>query len=316
MTIRFILIAAVLFVSPQLYPSNFLKLTKEPLIINRCPILSTGNPLDLALLNNGYFVVSGGKKGSELLFTRFGMMLLDKNYNVRDNDGNYLLAVTKKSDAKHLSKIKIPQKNLAPKATTRIAININLPAAAIEGSNYESTTTLYDSLGNIHEAKINSEKISMGHWKVEALIDGVKRDTGILVFKASGELSQQEGLHHIQWPAEYGMHELKIDFKSSTQFASPFFINYIKNDGYPLGILDGMDVLKDGQISLMYSNGILKLLKNRIAVAMFTNPSYLERVTSRLYRPSEKSGEPRIHWVNGENAVFSGGIEEENCLVD
>ncbi|KTD52678.1 flagellar hook-basal body complex protein [Legionella quateirensis] len=316
MHIKSMLVAAALVISHQLYAGTLFKLTKEPLTINQCPISVTDNPFDLALTNKGYFVVSRGKKDSELLFTRLGRMFLDKDYYIRSDEGDYLLAVTKKSDAKHLSKIKIPIKNLAPKATSKIHISINLPASATDGSEYENFIDIYDSLSNRHLVTIKSSKMVMGTWQARVFVDDVERDKGILVFNSSGTLSKQEGLGHILWPAEYGMHELKIDFNTSTQFASPFSTQFTQIDGYPMGVLIGANVTRDGEISLMYTNGHYKLLRNRIAVAIFTNPGYLEHVTSRLYRPSEKSGNAMIHWVNGEYSVLSGALEEEACLIN
>jgi flagellar hook protein FlgE len=316
MHIKSILVAAALVVSPQLYAGNIFKLTKESLTINQCPISVTDNPFDLALTNKGYFVVSRGKRDSELLFTRLGRMYLDKDYYIRSNEGDYLLAVTKKSDASHLNKIKIPIKNLAPKATSKINISINFPASATDGGDYESSMAIYDSLSNTHLVTIKSAKMVMGTWQARVFVDEIERDKGTLVFNPSGTLSKQEGLGHIQWPAEYGMHELKIDFKTSTQFASPFSVQFIQIDGFPMGVLAGANVTRDGEISLMYTNGQYKILRNRIAVAMFTNPGYLEHVASHLYRPSEKSGHAMIHWVNGEYSVLSGALEEEACLIN
>ena len=316
MTVKLILVTVALIVSSQLHAANLYQLTKEPLTINHCPITVTDNAFDLALTNNGYFIVSHGKKNSELLFTRWGLMLLDKNNYMRTTDGDYLLAITKKSDTKHLSKIKISEKNLAPKATSKIKIRFNLPANAPEGNDYQSTVIVYDSLFNTHLLNIKSAKIAVGTWRARVFVDEVERDEGTLVFNTTGKLSKQEGLRHIQWPADYGMHELTIDFKSSTQFASPFSLEFIASDGYPMGVISGVNINRDGEISLLYNNGQYKILKNRIAVALFTNPRYLEHVSSYLYRPTEKSGQPMIHWVNSEYAVLSGTLEQEDCLIN
>lgn len=314
MTIKSILVATALVISPQLYAGNIFKLTKEPLTINQCPISETGNTLDLALMNKGYFVVSHGKKDSERLFTRYGRMDLDQNGYLRSIEGNYLLAVTKKSDPNHLTKIRIPYKNLAPKATSKISIGINFPAMATEGENYTISTTIYDSLSTTHVLTIESSKIVDNTWRARVLVDKINLDEGKLVFNNAGILSKQNGLRHIQWPASYGMQELKIDFKSSTQYGSPYAIYLMQNDGYPLGTLAGVNITSEGEIYLLYSNGQYKKLRNRIAVALFNNPRFLEPVIGHLYRPTKKSGPSRIHWLNSEYAILSGGLEEEVCL--
>lgn len=316
MTIKSILVAVTLVISPQLYASNLFKLTTEPLTINQCSISETDNPLDLALSNNGYFVVSHGKKDSELLFTRYGAMYLDNDSYLRNYDNHYLLAVTKKSDAKHLSKIKIPLKNLAPKATTKIITGFNLPANAARDDSYRSSMVIYDSIAGTHIVGIYFAKIAGNTWSARVFVDDVKRDEGTLVFYADGKFSKQEGLRNVQWPADYGMHVLKIDLQKSTQYNSHYDHTFLHVDGYGLGRITSLYITTDGDIVLLYTNGQRKLLKNRIAVAKFTNPSYLEPVTSHLYRPSEKSGQPMIHWVNGENSVQSGYLEEAVCLKE
>lgn len=316
MTIKSLIVAVTLAISPQLYANNLLKLTTEPLTIAQCPIISTDNVLDLALVNNGYFVVSHGKKDSELLFTRFGKMHLDSEDYIRTYDGDYLLAVTKKSDAKHLNKIKIPLKNLAPKATSKINLGSNLPADATREDGFRHHAVIYDSLSKTHVLAIYFAKIIDNTWRVRVFVDEVERDEGTLVFHTNGKFSKQEGLRHVQWPAAYGMHVLKIDLQESTQYYAPYTINVQQTDGYPLGKITGLSITRDGDIDLLYSNGRRKVLKNRIAVAKFTNPAYLEHVVNHLYRPSEKSGQSMIHWVNGEYSVLSGFIEEAVCLKE
>lgn len=314
MNIRSILIASALIISPHLYASNFLKLTNEPLTINQCPITTTDDALDLAIMNDGYFVVSNGKPNAEKRFTRFGRMAIDSNNYLVHDSGHYLLAVNPNSDANHLSKIQIPMKNLAPKATTKVNFEINLDSTAVDGSNYVTSSTLYDSLGDRHLLKIKAEKVKLGHWQVSVLVDDIDRDTGTLIFNSSGMLIKQHGLSHVQWPADYGMHKLKIDFTNSTQFGAPFSLNLVRQDGYPMGILTGINLTWDGTFVLLYSNGKSKVLKNRIAVAQFTNPKYLEQLNGHLYRPTEKSGDPMIHWTNSEGSIMSGALEDAACL--
>lgn len=314
MKIKSLLIAAALVVSTQVSAGNIYKLTKEPLTINQCPILETDNAMDLALLNKGYFIVSSGKKESELLFTRHGAMGLDRNNYIRTTNGDYLLAISKKSDPKHLSKIKISMKNLAPKATTKMNAIINFPAMATEGDEYKASMTIYDSLSVTYIVTLKIAKIATGRWKTRVSIDEIDLDEGTLEFNASGTLYKQAGLNHIQWPAQYGLHELAINFKSSTQYGGHYEVTSMLQNGYPLGIPVSLDISRDGEITLLYNNGQSKRMKNRIAVALFSNPGYLEQVSKNLYRPTEQSGSARIHWAHSENAILSGYLEEA-CLA-
>ena len=307
------LVTAVFIVSSQLYAGNILKLTKGPLTINQCALNETNETMDLALLNNGYFVVSSGKKSSELSFTRFGKLYVDADHYIRTDLGNYLLAMAKKSAPNNLKKIQIPTDYVAPKATSKIKIKFNLPANGLSESVY---TSIHDSLSNTSFLELQLTKIADNKWSAEVFSDHkVSLDKGILVFNTSGLLSKQEGLDHVQWPVDYGMQELKINFNGSTQYNSPFAVNTLNTDGHSLGVLVTYYFNENGQIVLHYNNGIMKTLNQRIAVAKFSEPTYLENVSSHLYKPTEKSGQPMIYWTNSERAVLSGYLEEETCAV-
>lgn len=315
MSLKSILIAAALIVSSQAHADNVFQLTKKSVTVNQCPLRATGNVFDLALFNPGYFVVSSGKKDSELLFTRFGRLYLDANAYLRTDLGAYLLGMTKRADPKHLSKIKIPTKNLAPKATSNVKIGANLPATASEGDDYVTASTLFDSISNTYVLTVKLARIGTGRWIARVFVDNVAVDEGRLQFNERGILSKQTGLRHVQWPTDYGLQEFKIDFKESTQYATPFSVFFVKQDGYGVGVLQTVMVTLNGEFNLLYSNGISRVLKNRTAIALFTNPSYLESLVNHLYRPTEKSGSPRLHWINSEHAVLSGYLEEEPCLA-
>lgn len=314
MNIRIMLITVMLIAAPQVTVANFYKINPHPLVINQCPITQTNNAFDLALLNKGYFVVSQGKKNSELLFTRYGKLLLNAKGYLITAEGDYLLAINKKSDAKHLSKIKIPSKNLPPKATSKASIAMNLSARTDINSSYDTSMTIYDSLANTHVVTNKLVHSGINVWHSKVYVDGIWIGEGSLSFKTTGAFDKQEGFEHLQWPASYGIHDLKIDFSESTQYATPTTMNYVNQNGYTLGQLQTVSIENSGQILLFYSNAQYRYLKNRIAVALFTNPNYLDAVSAYLYRPNDKSGEPRIHWKNVEYAICQGALEEVNCL--
>lgn len=314
MTIKSFFLASML-VTPQLYASNLYRFSSEPLKINQCSLVATGNVLDLALNNDGYFVVSHGKKDSALLFTRYGSLLLNSDGYIVTNGGDYLLGINKKSDPNNLSKLKISMNQIPPKATSKVNIIINLPAMALEGDHFESSITIYDSISGAHILTVDYTKIGLNTWSAQVLVDNVKLNKGKLIFKSNGEISKQEGLAHILWPTDYGLNDLKMDYSMSTAYAAPFSIQAMSNNGYPVGTLVGLSIDRDGGIFLMYDNGISKELKNHIAVAKFTNPTYLEFVMDHLYRPTEKSGPQRLHRVNSQYAVLSGYLEQEPCFA-
>ena len=148
-------------------------------------------------------------------------------------------------------------------------------------------------------------------WSARVYNDKVFLTEGKLYFGHDGQLTKQEGLTHVQWATEYGSHELKIDAKNSTQYGMPFSVMMFRADGYGLGRLVGLDISSHGEYQLMYDNGQMKSLKGRIAIARFTNPSFLESTAEHIYKPTMKSGYPMVHWLNSEGII--NGALEESC---
>lgn len=315
MNVRSIIAGMALVVTLPLYAGTFYKLSDQPIQVNQCNINITNNALDLALNGPGYFVVTKGKN-QEKLFTRRGALLLDVNGYIRTENNHLLLKINKNSDYNHLSKIKISNNDvLPPKATKKIAAQINLSATAAEGMSFTTHIAIYDALGEQHLISVIFTRTAVNSWDAQVLHNQIFLTTGKLRFNNEGHLVHQEGLTHIQWPARYGMHELNINYKGSTQYASEFSLMSAWQDGHVLGRLIGLNINRDGEINLFYTNGQTKMLKGRIAIAKFTNPQFLEPVMSNLYRPSDKSGNPMVHWVNGEYSIISGALEEESCLI-
>lgn len=310
------LVIAVLCIFASLSnAAHLFNLSNKPISINRCPIIQTDNPFDLALLNDGYFVVSEGKKDSERFFTRYGKFLLNKDYYLVTEYGDYLLGLRKNADPKHLHRIKIPSKHLPPKATSHVEMGLNLPAN-IQPDDYRIiSSSIYDSISNAHVLHVKFNNKKHQQWEVSVSVNEIELGHGILVFDNSGTLVKQEGFEHLQWPTDYGLNDLSIQFVDTTQYAAPFEVNLVHSDGYRLGTLISAAVSADGDIFLLYDNGESKPLKNRIAVAKFLNPGYLELVSKTLYKPTEKSGTPRLHWLNSKGSVASAALEPVTCLI-
>lgn len=316
MRMKLILTTIALFFVPQLFAGNLFKLVNAPLTIHQCLIKETGNPLDLALVNDGYFIVSSGKKGGSQFFTRFGYFALNSDGYLCTIVGDFLLGIKNTSDPSQLSKIKIPEKNLPPKATNIIKVEVNLPALASAGNKYRSTSIIYDSISNEHVMDIKYRKSGNGTWDIQVFVDEVELGNGTLIFNAKGLLIKQFGLANIQWTTNSDLLVLKVNFAGSTQYATEFCQNRIQHDGYSLGILQAFHITIDGEIGLYYNNGQYRQLKSIIAVAKFINPKQLKYVNYHLYSPTDKSGLPGIHPLNSEHAIMTGFIEEENCLIE
>lgn len=106
---------------------------------------------------------------------------------------------------------------------------------------------------------------------------------------------------------------ISIDFGGSTQFASPFTVNDLTQDGMAVGNLTGIDVDTKGIVSAKYSNGFAKPL-GQVALARFANNQDLAKVGGTTWLSTADSGNP-IYGAGGDNnfgVVRSSSLENSN----
>lgn len=150
---------------------------------------ATGNPTDLSIGGNGFFIVQGGQTGN-YQFTRAGNFGVDSNGNLTVNgmkvcgwqdyggkkqaDGSYQFNTQKSVEPINLfsDNYNSNKKIIAPEATTAAALTGDLdPAKTARGSalnnigttpiaNSDLTTTMttYDAIGNKHDVQVNFTK--------------------------------------------------------------------------------------------------------------------------------------------------------------
>ena len=108
----------------------------------------TGNPLDMAIQGNGFFVLKGNDSDS-LSFTRNGAFQLDKEGYIVTATGDYLQGWDVNSDGTATSldlngtkKLQLPSDTGAPQMSTNIGIGVNLPGdkKAVEFSDFTQAT--------------------------------------------------------------------------------------------------------------------------------------------------------------------------------
>lgn len=104
-----------------------------------------------------------------------------------------------------------------------------------------------------------------------------------------------------------------IDFFGSTQFATPFSVNGLKQDGLPAGNLTGIDVDGTGVVFARYSNGGSKAL-GQVALARFQSNQALAKLGDTTWAQTSNSGQP-IYGAAGDNnfgAIQSSALEGSN----
>jgi flagellar hook protein FlgE len=104
-----------------------------------------------------------------------------------------------------------------------------------------------------------------------------------------------------------------LDFFGTTQFATPFSVNGLDQDGLPAGNLTGIDVDSTGVVFARYSNGGSKAL-GQVALARFQSNQSLAKLGDTTWAKTSSSGAP-IYGAAGDNNfgdIQSSALEGSN----
>jgi flagellar hook protein FlgE len=313
----------------------------------------TDSGLDLAIDGDGFFELNngGGKR-----YSRAGQFGTDKDGFVVNNQNMRLQGYVADA-AGNLSgqtgDLKIGSDNLPPQRTTNLRTDLNLDAREqalgatafdpLDPSTYNhvTATTIFDSLGNPHEATQFYAKQppsgSQSNWSLYLQIDG--EDVGTtdssvdpaapaanLAFDQSGTLTlPANGVIQIDnWVPKDGNGasngaatmtdaEFDLDLGSTTQYGANFGVNDQRQNGYTTGRLSGLDVSQQGVIFARYTNGQSKSL-GQVALASFNNTDGLSPSGDTSWVETFESGQPIIGRPDTGTlgAIQSSSVEESN----
>ena len=296
---------------------------------NQGNINYTQNALDLAINGNGFFEVSNG---GALSYTRAGYFGTDKDGSLVDNFGYNLrgYSATDGVLGKDLQNLKIQMTSQEPKATTKIeqAFNLNSsdnppavsPFDPLDPSSYNASTTtrVYDSLGNSHTLNqyFVKDTAAANGWTMHSSLDGGVPSAGVpLSFDSSGRSITPSEIDY-SWTLNNGAVSpatFKLDMRNATQYASPFAVNSVSQDGYTTGDLAGLEIGDDGKVFARYTNGQSKV-QGQVVLANFANVQGLTPVGKTQWVQSLESGEPVRNppGTGTLGALQSGALEDSN----
>jgi flagellar hook protein FlgE len=305
-------------------------------------VSQTANPLDVAINGSGFFQF---QTGSGIAYSRDGSFQLNKNGNLVTDTGAILMGNSTGSSqtsgggsSSFLTPIQINESNIPPNATTKLTLDLNLPASAAPidtattpfslansaSYNQSTTTTVYDSLGVSQTLTSYFTEVSGSgtplKWQTHyALTDSsgqlIASGAGpTLSFNSAGQVTSGSGTVSVgNLPDGAAPLSFTLDFTGSTLSNVAFGVNSIANDGNGGGQFTGIQIAANGEVSGQYSNGDTKVF-GTIALANFSNPQGLIAVSDNMWLSSVDSGLPTSGDPGsaGLGQLESGALEGSN----
>jgi flagellar hook protein FlgE len=141
---------------------------------------TTGVDTDVAVSNNGFFVLQGPGGGN--IFTRDGEFTVNTAGNLVSQDGYEVLGYSATDGVVNTSQALGPlqlgsgQMN-PPQATSSMQLQTNLDASSAVGTSYSTSIDVYDSLGDPHVMTVNFTDTAPNTWAYTMTVPGA--DVGV-----------------------------------------------------------------------------------------------------------------------------------------
>lgn len=328
------------------------RMNRAQQIFSQGTMINTGQPTDVALTGEGFFVVKGSLDGvTGDFFTRAGNFTPDANGFLVSPQGLRVQGYGVNPDGtigSTLGDIQFPTAPLPPKATTSFEMDGTLdanapilanqvppvpwdPANPAATSNYSESMTVYDSLGNEHKVDVYFVKTAANSWDYHVMAEGAELDqvppvvgpvqigSGDLDFNTDGSLLAHNptGPVSADFIGAAAGQGVALDFGTGgldglTQPAGKSTTTMKDADGYASGTLAGVRIESDGQVMGVYSNGEDMALA-QLAVAKFATSDGLGRAGHNSWIATRKSGEAMIGKAGeGGRAAVVAGALEQS----
>ncbi|MBK8057562.1 MAG: flagellar hook protein FlgE [Gemmatimonadetes bacterium] len=306
---------------------------------------STGLTTDLAIQGDSFFVV---KKGTQNYYTRSGNFQLDADGQLVSPTNGFVVQGKMADNGVFLDGVRpivlpVGQKTAA-KATDMVKLAGNLDAAApiFTGtfnaagradplnvdSWSETSITVFDSLGNQHDLKLQFWKTAADTWSWQ--VDGTNLPAGFtppnstpqtLTFDTTGILTAAAPTSPpvVSFtPAGANQVDVTLDLGGNTvngitSFAGTNTAVLKDQNGYEAGQLQNFSIDRTGLITGAFTNGTNVVLA-QIVLADFNNPGGLLRVGDNMYAVSGNSGGAVLGYsLEGiQSTMTSGALEMSN----
>jgi len=328
---------------------------------------ASGSSLDIAINGSGFFQVSSG---SESFYTRDGVFGLDAEGFMTTPSGYRLQGYGAEDGVVSpvVGDLHIDQRPIPPQVTEDITLSLSFApqeapyetflsdaqtAGTLDGTgvdldtfaadmDHSTSVTVYDSMGQPHDAVVVFEQTGPNDWSYSMLIDAGETDvagavdgaalevmSGTMTFDTEGQLSgvtQALSGAAWSWPgADPWTPSLDLGLDPVTGDATDGAANATGNgesatlsvsqDGYAQGNLDNLQVDEDGNILGRYTNGE-EIVLGQLAIATFDAEGGLERSGGNLFRATLASGDPALGVPGSGTRGSTLGYALERSNVD
>jgi flagellar hook protein FlgE len=245
--------------------------------------------------------------------------------------------------------LRLPDSAGTPQQTSLIDLGVNLPANVpgldptlfnpAQSNTYTASTSvnIYDSLGDSHIASLYFVKDGTpgvtNQWKLFTVVDNqrVNLDDGAggtvpsatIEFDSSGKYqgttpatiktvklgTDAANTGFINGPDPDQQFQVTLNNSLPTQFASPFTVNSLSQDGFAIGRLTGLDVSDTGVVRATYTNGQTSAV-GKLALARFPSTGGLSQIGNTSWAQTTESGEA----LAGEAGTSSFGLIKSGSL--
>ncbi len=310
-------------------------------------IVTTDNPLDLAINGNGFFQVADSIGGVN--YSRNGQFKVDREGYVVNNQNQKLMGYRADAlgviQAGKADSLQMPTAGIKPAVTTAIKMELNLDARSkvtvpttgpainfADPLTYNKATSLnvFDEKGQDVALTYYFQKAATDTWNVYVAANGTSINLSgtspipatQIVFPANGgtpTLPLANVMLNIPASANavgavtLPIPNVKLDLLGATQYGSPFGVTDLTQDGYAPGQLAGVSFANDGIVTARYSNGQTKAA-GQLLLATFRNPQGLQPLGGNAWAPSHVAGDPVVG-APGEGTLGvlqSAALEESN----
>ncbi|AUT93844.1 flagellar hook protein FlgE [Citrobacter europaeus] len=296
-------------------------------------MVSTGNALDLAINDDGFFVMCDS--AGNISYTRAGSFVTDKNGYIVNASGDYLQGYPVDDSGTlqtgTVTDIQIKTGNIPAQATDSMTFTANFDASdeaidrtsvPFDANNSDTytdsyTTTVYDSLGNEHSVSQYFTKTGDNTWEVQYTFDGEAQSgvppTTLTFDPNTGKLTDPTTPQTITFTTdEAAPISMTIDYSDCTQYGSDFSVTTNSATGYASATQNGVQVDDDGKVYATYSNGE-RMLQGQVVLATFPDENGLEAVSGTAWVQTGESGTPLIGTPgSGSCGTLSSGMLESS----